>query len=124
MPRLRSENFIGKGDVRWIGDTHALDHAFTATTTAKKADYPLGYVPSGTPVVKTGNAFSLPATATTKGVIGFLAQDQPLGISDAEPLNIPVMDRGRVLTSFLPTAHQGITAAALTAGVAITFLTA
>lgn len=52
MPQLTRKTWSG-GDRRWLGSTHALDNAKSVRPDPSlfpAADYPKGYVPSGTPL--------------------------------------------------------------------------
>ena len=57
MPRLTSEAF-GGGDQSWLGSSHSIANCRTETLDisafTKATHYPDGFIPSGTPVCKTG----------------------------------------------------------------------
>lgn len=116
MPRLSSQTY-GTGDMTWLasdrglfsGRTELLDiSTFTAGT-----HYPNGYIPSGTPVAKSGGVLvpytSAEGTTTGAGVLaGHILTDQPVvGTND---FAVPVLDHGRVKTAKVPQGTDAFTA--------------
>lgn len=107
MPRIKTEKF-GADDFRWMGSARGLYESRTETLdpslfTASR-DYPEGFLPSGLPLTKTDEGVVGPYVSgtTTTPFIGFLLTTQPKPADDGQLMAIPVMDHGRVLTSFLP----------------------
>lgn len=108
MPRMQTENY-GSGDTTWLGSTHAINSArtemldvsaFTAAT-----HYPDGYIPSGTPVAKTGTGLvpydATEATVTGAGILaGFVLFDQK--VVGAYDFAVPLIDHGRVKVAKVP----------------------
>jgi hypothetical protein len=119
MPKLRTENFVGAGDFRWLRSDHAIWNgrtesldvgAFTAGT-----HYPNGYIPAGTPVALVAGQLapytSAEATTTGAGVLaGHLFTDQPIVPGSTEDINVPVLDHGRINPAFVPQGTDAFTA--------------
>ncbi len=116
MPRLATET-IGAGDQSWLDSAHGLRNArtevldisaFTAGT-----HYPNGYIPSGTPVAKSGGMLvpytSAEGTTTGAGVLaGHILTDQRVvGTVD---FAVPLFKHGRVKAAKVPTGSDAFTA--------------
>lgn len=103
MPRLRVENF-GGGDQSWLGSAHSIGNcrtetldisAFTAGT-----HYPDGFIPSGTPVAKTGGVLVPLSGTNTADFAGHVFTDQAV-IGDGD-IPVPLFYHGTVKTAKVP----------------------
>ena len=111
MPRMTTPETWSVGDNRWMGSYHGTNAARTEvldiSSFTKATHYPEGYIPSGMPVSKVGGVLvpydPTPDTGNAASFAGHLLTDQRV-VSDTEDLNVPLLDHGRVLTSFLPVA--------------------
>lgn len=109
MPRMTSPESPTFGDNRWMGSTLGTAHARTEvldiSAFTKATHYPKGYIPSGMPVSKVGGKLvpydATPDTGNAASFAGHLLTDQRV-VNAEEDLNVPLLDRGRVLTSLLP----------------------
>lgn len=107
MPRIKTEKF-GTDDFRWMGSARGLYESRTETLDPslfdKETHYPNGFLPSGLPLTKTAEGVVGPYVSgtTTTPFIGFLTTTQPKPTDDNQLMAVPVLDHGRVLTSFLP----------------------
>lgn len=128
MPRLKTETF-GGGDQSWLGSAHGIANARTETLDISAftagTHYPNGYIPSGTPVAKTGTGLvpydATEGTTTGAGILaGFVLTDQPVvGTND---FGVPLLDHGRVIVANLPTTFVAPADAAKRAATTIVFV--
>lgn len=111
MPKIHSEVVGGGYDARWLAGTHALNNARTETADSKAfADVSTkfgGKVPSGYPVIKTGDKVA--PYAGTGTIVGHILFDQDVRFGDVA---VPVFDHGRVYTKFVPYASGSFSAPA------------
>lgn len=103
MPRLTSEAF-GGGDQSWLGSSHSIANCRTETLDisafTKATHYPDGYIPSGTPVCKTGGVL-VPLTGDNAAdFAGHVYTDQT--VAGAADLPVPVFYHGTVKTARVP----------------------
>lgn len=106
MPKLREESY-GSGDQTWLGSTHGITNAQTATLdrTALTAatHYPQGYLKSGFALAKVGTKF-VPYNAAGSGgtnvLAGFLLFDVGV-LAGSDPIGA-LLDHGRVKLARLP----------------------
>lgn len=109
MPRMTESKAWGVGDLRWLGSDHGTYNARTEKLGIASFEagthYPKGYIPSGTPLSKVAGKLvpfdGTPETGNADTFAGHLLTDQRVVNTD-EDLNVPLLDHGRVLTSFLP----------------------
>lgn len=116
MPRLSSQTY-GTGDMTWLASDHGIFNGRTElldiSTFTAGTHYPNGYIPSGTPVAKSGGVLvpytSAEGTTTGAGILaGHILTDQPVvGTND---FAVPVIDHGRVKTAKVPQGTDAFTA--------------
>lgn len=109
MPRMKTESF-GTDDLRWLGSEHGTHHARSGVLNPASFSTLIkdGFIPSGVPLSEVDGELVLYNAAANAGdFAGHLLTPQRV-VNPTEKLNVPVMDHGRVLTSFLPV--KGFTA--------------
>lgn len=103
MPNLRNESMGGRGDQRWLANTHGLNEAVTANLPVsgftKETHYPNGHIVSGTPVDYTDTKAVTPYTGT--GRLGFVLFDVPV-YDGAENVAAAVLTHGIIKTANVP----------------------
>ena len=108
MPRISSET-IGTGDMSWLGSTHGIGDARTATIDISAftaaTHYPNGFIPSGFPCALVGDLLvpydPTVGVTTNAGVLaGHLLTDyKVVGGSAGTDLGHNLLDHGRVKAS-------------------------
>lgn len=105
MPLLKTETF-GTGDQSWLGSTHGMFNARTATldpaSFTANTDFPQGYFPAGLPVNVANEATALPWTGASGEQLGFVLTNRP--IVSGQKTACPVIRHGIIRTSRLPKA--------------------
>lgn len=110
MPELRRSSH-GTGDARWLGSTHGIRNARTATldvsTFTKATHFPDGKFRSGQPVNCADEGSVKPWTDAAGEVLGFVLFDEETdGTTDK---GVAVLRHGIVKTSLLPVAFTHAT---------------
>ncbi|MFW0183777.1 hypothetical protein ACN082_09800 [Rothia sp. CCM 9417] len=108
MPKLHTENVGGGYDARWLSSPRGLYTARTETADASAFTAVVekfGKVPSGYPVIKTGDKVE-PYTGSGD-IVGHILFDQDTRYGDVA---VPVFDHGRVNTEHVPYVSGSFTA--------------
>lgn len=109
MPHVKTET-AGVGSLAWLASDHGIGNARTVMLDIsgfdKTANYPNGYIPSGTPLALASGMVvpytSAEATDTGAGILaGHLLTDQTVDGSGAD-FAVPMLDHGRVKVSKVP----------------------
>jgi hypothetical protein len=128
MPRYTTESF-GSGNMSWLGSAHAINSARTAmldiSAFTPATHYPDGYIRSGTPVARVGDALvpydATEGTVTAAGILaGFVLTDQK--VVGTEDFAVPLFDHGRVKVANLPITFVKPAAAAKLSATTIVFV--
>lgn len=103
MPRLKIEEFTGE-DRTWLGSTHGLANARTATLDVaaftQATHYPDGYFPSGIPVNTADEGAVKPWTGAQGERLGFLATSQ--AVDGQTKIPAPILRHGTIKVDMLP----------------------